>query len=154
MGTISYKSSRQKNSGISKFRNRTVDVKKEYSEKKLHYYTDNLKFALNGWQPKVFILNCFVKDLRAELKRLPIPNSGNLLLVDYLIARDVDYVTDSEYINCIKFILEKWCPELLFKEKYIRYVYDGLKLEYEPYENEMGFVEDSRLINESAAMVS
>lgn len=118
-----------------------VDLKLVSQPSKTYeYYIKSIKSALLGWQPKVLVLNSFVNDLRSELRKLPVNNaSWNLRVIDRLIDRDIDYVTDNEYISCIKFILEHWQTDLIRQKIYIQYAYDRLQLRNIPFDNHLGF---------------
>ncbi|MEX0928115.1 MAG: hypothetical protein WD266_09195 [Balneolales bacterium] len=107
------------------------------------YYIDNMGNTLMGWQPRVILLNRFVHHLVEELNDIPdvctLPGHAvNIELIKKLANRDIDYVTDCEYINCIKLILEIWHPGLMSK-KYIRYAYEGLAIGKEKFENDAGY---------------
>lgn len=108
----------------------------------MDYYIDNMGSTLLRWKPRVFLLFRFLKDLSGELRKVHGRNaSARLWHVERLVGRDIEYVRDQEYIDCIKMVLEHWYPQLIEEQRYIRYVYDALDLGSYSIEDEFSFVE-------------
>ncbi|MEX2633384.1 MAG: hypothetical protein WD267_05085 [Balneolales bacterium] len=112
-------------------------------EPRLEFYIKSIELILLGWQSPVFLLNRYLNDLTKELndiyeKYISEHTTSNFALIRRLMDREIDYVTDNEYIDAIKFILERWHPELLNKQ-YIWLAYEGLELRKKPFENTLGF---------------
>lgn len=124
----------------------------------LNSYFVQMNNTLKGWQPKVHILNRFINDLTEELRLAYFYTSNehaeDLVQIEKLLRRDIDYVRDNEYIDYIKFILEKWHPELISQKRYIRFVYQVLELDKEPYESEITFTAKSKQKEEVVKTVS